>query len=81
MTPVTLATINSNYLIFGGAGLVSLIAYIALILVPAISSFGRPMEKVAAGFLTLFVLATLVLAGVAIGVLILYKYDDLSNIF
>ena len=33
--------------------------YIAFILVPAVVSYGRGWEKAAAGFLTLFILATL----------------------
>ena len=38
-------------------------AFVGLILVPALGSYGRPWEKVAAGFLSLFVLAALVIAG------------------
>ena len=38
------ARIGTEYLLFGGAGLISLLAFTALILVPAIGSFGRNWE-------------------------------------
>ncbi|MDQ4049884.1 MAG: hypothetical protein M3131_10980 [Actinomycetota bacterium] len=49
--------------------------YIAFILVPAVAAYGRIWEKLAAGFLTLFILATLVGVGAAIGLAILWSYD------
>jgi hypothetical protein len=45
------------------------------ILVPAVGSYGRVWEKVAAGFLTLFMLVTLVGVGTAIGLAIVWSYD------
>ena len=62
--PLALQKIENEYLLFGAAGLVSLVAFVGLILVPALSSYGRIWEKAAAGFLSLFVLAALVLVGV-----------------
>lgn len=81
MSPVSLARIGPEYLIFGGAGLVSLAAFVALILVPALSSYGRAWEKAAASFLSLFVLVALVLIGVAAGLLIVYYYNDILDLF
>jgi hypothetical protein len=77
-----IATITKHpeYLFFGGAGLVSLSAFVGLILVPALGSYGRVWEKITASILSLFVLASLVLIGVAIGVLIVYYYSDLSTL-
>jgi hypothetical protein len=49
--------------------------YIAFILVPAWESYGRLWEKVAASFLTLFILATLIGTGAAIGLAIVWSYD------
>ena len=69
-----------QYLIFGGAGLISLLAFAALILVPAIGSFGRGWEKATAALLSLIVLIALVAIGVAIGVAIVYYWDDISQI-
>ncbi|HKF80408.1 MAG TPA: hypothetical protein VKB17_06240 [Thermoleophilaceae bacterium] len=49
--------------------------YIAFILVPAWESYGRLWERLAASFLTLFTLATLLGIGSAIGLLIVWSYD------
>ena len=57
------------------AGLVGA-CYIALILVPALRCYGRVWEKIAAGFLTLFVLATLLGIGVGIGLAVVWTYDQ-----
>ena len=56
-------------------------ALVGLILVPALSSVGRPWEKVGAGFLSVFVLLALVLVGVGIGLAIVYYYNDLVDLF
>ena len=80
MSAVLLARISNDYLLFGGAGLISLVAFVGLILVPALGSYGRIWEKAAAGFLSLFVLATLVLIGIAIGVAIVYYYNDITDL-
>jgi hypothetical protein len=58
----------------GIAGAVTLVAYGVFILVPAVASYGRTWERVAAGFLSLFILAALVGAGVGIGLGFLYLY-------
>ena len=49
--------------------------YVGLILLPALGCYGRLWEKVAAGFLTLFMLVTLVGVGTAIGLAIVWSYD------
>jgi hypothetical protein len=49
--------------------------YIAFILVPAWESYGRIWERLAASFLTLFTLATLLGIGASIGLLIVWFYD------
>lgn len=72
---------SPEVLIFGGAGLISLLAFTALILVPAIGSFGRPWEKITAGVLSLVVLVALVAIGAAIGIAIVYYWDDISTLF
>jgi hypothetical protein len=79
MSAVLLARIGHDYLLFGGAALISVVAFVGLILVPAIGSYSRIWEKAAAGFLSLFVLAVLVLVGVAIGVAIVYYYNDITE--
>jgi hypothetical protein len=49
--------------------------YIAFILIPAWESYSRLWEKLAASFLTLFTLATLLGFGAAIGLAIVWSYD------
>ena len=78
--PLALQKIENEYLLFGAAGLVSLVAFVGLILVPAVSSYGRIWEKAAAGFVSLFVLAALVLVGVVAGLAIVYYYNDIVNL-
>ncbi|HYY20616.1 MAG TPA: hypothetical protein VE780_01950 [Thermoleophilaceae bacterium] len=50
-------------------------SYIGFILLPAWQSYGRLWEKVAAGFLSLFILVTLLAIGGAIGFAIVWSYD------
>jgi hypothetical protein len=61
-------------LTLGGA--VVLVSWVALILVPAWSSYGRLWEKLAASFLTLFILATLLGIGTGIGLAVVWTYDQ-----
>jgi hypothetical protein len=78
---VPLAKIGSEYLLFGGAGLISLVAFVTLILVPALSVHGSLWEKAAASFLSLFVLLAMVMIGIAIGLAIVYYYNDIKDLF
>jgi hypothetical protein len=50
--------------------------YIALILVPAWECYGRLWEKLAATFLSLYILVTLLGIGSAIGLAIVWSYDQ-----
>ena len=75
------AEIASEYLLFGGAALISLVAFCALILVPALGAFGRTWEKATAALVSLFVLAALLLLGVGLGVLIVYEWDNIADFF
>jgi hypothetical protein len=43
--------------------------------VPAWESYGRLWERVSASFLTLFILATLLGIGAAVGLAIVWSYD------
>lgn len=73
--------LGTEYYLFGIAGLLSLCAFVALILAPALGSYGRVWEKIVAGFLSLFVLAALVLIGLVIGVVIFINWDQISTWF
>jgi hypothetical protein len=71
--------LGTEYYLFGIAGGLSLAAFVGLILAPALGSYGRAWEKVVAGFLSLFVLAALVLVGLAIGVVVFLNWDKIST--
>jgi len=71
--------LGTEYYLFGAAALISVAAFVGLILVPALGSYGRVWEKLVAGMLSLFVLAALVLVGLAIGVVIFLNWDKIST--
>lgn len=79
--PLALQKIENEYLLFGIAGLVTLVAFVGLILVPALGAYGRIWEKAVAGVLSVVVLAALILVGVVIGLVIVYYYPQLSELF
>jgi hypothetical protein len=78
--PLALQKIENEYVLFGAAGLVSLVAFVALIFVPAVGSYGRIWEKAAAGFLSIIVLVALVLMGVIAGLAFVYYYNDIAEL-
>jgi hypothetical protein len=49
--------------------------YLAFILAPAVAAYGRLWERIAAGFLTLYILGTLLGIGAAIGLAVVWSYD------
>ena len=53
-----------------------LAAYVGLILIPAWTSYGRWWERIAATFLTLYIFAAMVGVGVAVGLGLIYTYDQ-----
>jgi hypothetical protein len=69
-----LPDLSSTQVALGGAGIIAFVAYCIFIFMPAWGSYGRLWEKVAAGFLSLFILAALVGVGVGLGVAGLYIY-------
>jgi hypothetical protein len=60
---------------FGLAAAAVIVGYVAFILGPAWSSYGRVWEKLAASFLTLYILAALLGVGVGVGFALVYSYD------
>lgn len=81
MTLLALTKIGNQYWLFGAAALICLVVFAALILIPALSAYGRLWEKAAAGFLSLFVFAALVVVGVVIGLVIVLYYPELNEFF
>jgi hypothetical protein len=63
-----------TYLIAVCAAVFSLALFIGLILAPALSAYSRVWERVAAGVLSLYVLAVLVGIGVAAGLAVVYFF-------
>jgi hypothetical protein len=57
------------------AGTLTFACYVSLILIPATRCYGRVWEKFAAGFLTLYVLGTMIGIGAAIGLAVVWTYD------
>jgi len=79
MLPLALQKIQNEYVLFGVTGFVCLTAFVGLILVPAVGSYGRIWEKAVAGLLSIFVLAALIVIGVVLGLVVVLKYNTLLD--
>ncbi len=73
--------LSTTVWLFSAAGFISLTAFVGLILVPAMSSFGRWPEKMAAGFLSLFIFGILITIGVVGGLAYVFYSQDVTGIF
>jgi succinate dehydrogenase hydrophobic anchor subunit len=62
-----------------GAGAVVLVGYSVFILAPAWASYGRVWERIAASFLTVFMLVTLLGIGSGIGFAVVWFYDQYAG--
>ena len=63
-----------TYLVGACLGVFGVAAFCALVIVPAVTSYRRPFERVAAVVLSLYVLAALVGVGVLLGALIVFEW-------
>jgi hypothetical protein len=66
-----------TYLVGACGGVFALAAYVGFILVPAWSAYERVGERIAASFLSLYVLAAFVGVGLGGGAAIVYFWDRL----
>jgi hypothetical protein len=66
-----------TYLVAAFAGVFGLAAYGGLILVPAWTAYSRTWQRVAATFLSLYVLAAMAGVGALAGLAIVYFWDQL----
>jgi hypothetical protein len=66
-----------TYIAIGSAAVVSLIAWVALVLVPAWTSYSRVWERLVATVLSLYVLAAFVMVGLLLGGGFLWYFDEL----
>jgi hypothetical protein len=73
---MSLASVNGESIAIGGAAALSAIAYAIFILTPAWTSYGRVWERIAASLLTVFILATLLGIGIALGLAIVWGYTS-----
>jgi hypothetical protein len=64
-----------TYLVGACAGVFSVAAFAAWVLVPAWTSYSRVWERIAAVFLSLYVLAAFVGVGIAAGAAVIYFWD------
>jgi len=63
-----------TYLVGACAGVFGLAAFCALVVVPALTAYRRPLERVAVVILSLYVLAALVGVGILAGALIVFEW-------
>lgn len=68
------AQISTENIAIGAAAAACAMAWAIFILAPAWSSYGRLWERVAASFLTLFILATLLGIGAVVGLVIVWAF-------
>jgi hypothetical protein len=66
-----------TYVVVGAAAVISLIAWLLLIAVPAWTSYWRLRDRLVAVVLSVYILAAFVLAGAGVGVGVLWYYDRL----
>jgi hypothetical protein len=74
-------SLTLTYIILGAAGLIGFSSFAVLILAPAWTAYGRNWERLAAAFLSVFVLAAFVGTGLAIGLIVLYYWDQIIEFF
>ncbi|UGS34645.1 hypothetical protein [Capillimicrobium parvum] len=70
-----------TYVVAGACALIALVAFVMLILRPAWTSYSRVWERMAAAFLSLYVLAAFVGVGVAGGLAITWFWDRIEGNF
>ena len=68
-----------THLVAAGCAVLALVAFVALILVPAWRSYSRLWERVAASFLSLYVLAGFVLLGVGGGAAVAWFWGEITG--
>lgn len=71
--------LSSTEIVIVLASALVLVCYVVLIVLPAARCYARVWEKLAAGALTLYVLATLLGIGAAIGFAIVWTYDTYAG--
>ena len=70
-------SLTVTYIILGAAGVIGFSSFAVLILAPAWTAYGRTWERLAAAVLSVFVLAAFAGTGLALGLVILYYWDQI----
>lgn len=68
-----------TYVVAVACGTVAVCAYVGLILIPAITAYSSWWERIGAAFLSVYVLAAFVLAGVGGGAAVVWSWDRLQG--
>lgn len=63
-----------TYLVGAGCAAIGLAAFCSFVLVPSITAYRRPLERVAVVVLSLYVLAAFVGAGILVGALVIFEW-------
>jgi hypothetical protein len=63
-----------TYLVAAGCGVLGLLAYLLLVIVPAVTAYRRAHERILAVVLSAYVLAALVGAGVLVGAVVVVEW-------
>ncbi len=74
-------SLTVTYIILIVAGLIGFGSFAVLIFAPAWTAYGRTWERFAAAFLSMFVLAAFAGTGVGIGLVVLYYWDQILDLF
>ena len=67
-----------TYFVGACAGVFSFSAYLAFVAVPAWTAYSRVWQRIAAVFLSLYVLATMVGIGILVGVLVTLNWGQIG---
>jgi hypothetical protein len=65
---------NITYLVGAACGVIALVVFLTLVVVPAASAYRRVWERAAVAVLSLYVLGAFVGIGVIVGALVIYEW-------
>jgi DNA-binding transcriptional LysR family regulator len=71
---------EKTYIIIGAAALISLVAWLLLVVIPAWKSYWRIRDRIVATVLSVYILAAFVLAGTGVGLVALWYFSDRVDI-
>lgn len=66
-----------TYVVGAGCAAIALVAFCMLVLVPAVTAYRRPLQRVAAAVLSIYVLAAFVGLGILLGALVILEWPRL----